>query len=168
MSDHVETARATVFAEYHLFRISDPAGPVVADDVDGTDNGLVMATDGSIEIMTGIHTGEVDLTVARCEHEPEPAAGNWEEIAEISLHSPSGKVIVHALMGDEADVPTLAASGAGDYRLRVHARGRDTAVDVAVEEIVEWYLIQCWPAPAGPAGAGQSKRRLRRGTTCKA
>ncbi|MEU8470568.1 hypothetical protein AB0F30_22160, partial [Streptomyces sp. NPDC029006] len=37
--------------------------------------------------------------------------------------------------------------GPGDYRLRIHARGRDTAIDLAPDDVTEWYLIQVWPAP---------------------
>ncbi|MCL8012747.1 hypothetical protein [Streptomyces sp. AS02] len=34
----------------------------------------------------------------------------------------------------------------GDYRLHVHARGRDTAVDLDPDEVTEWYLVQAWSA----------------------
>ncbi len=37
------------------------------------------------------------------------------------------------------------------HRLRVHARGRDTAIDLAPDEVTEWYLIQVWPAPVEDA-----------------
>ncbi|MEU0250885.1 hypothetical protein ABZ192_42705 [Streptomyces sp. NPDC006235] len=51
------------------------------------------------------------------------------------------------LMDDPADLPSLASQGPGSYRLRVHARGRDRAVDqTVVDEVVESYLIQSWPA----------------------
>ncbi|WP_194238598.1 hypothetical protein [Streptomyces spongiae] len=39
----------------------------------------------------------------------------------------------------------------GITRLRIHARGRDTAVDLAPDEVTEWYLIQAWPAPVQDA-----------------
>ncbi|WP_229877020.1 hypothetical protein [Streptomyces bluensis] len=48
----------------------------------------------------------------------------------------------------DEELPALSFDGPGDYRLRVHARGRDTAVDLAPDELTEWYLIQAWPAPA--------------------
>ncbi|MQS35128.1 hypothetical protein FFZ77_05690 [Streptomyces katsurahamanus] len=44
----------------------------------------------------------------------------------------------------------LSFDGPGDYRVRVHARGRDTAVDRTPGELTEWYLLQVWPAPAQP------------------
>ncbi|OKH90980.1 hypothetical protein [Streptomyces uncialis] len=139
---------STVFAEYHLFRISDPGG-AVTDDIDASLTGLVAADDGSIEILTGIHTGDVSVSFAPHTGEPALAPGQWEEIAEISFHSPTGEVVLHSLTGDGTD-PLPLAAGPGDYRLRVAARGRDTAVDTTVETVVEWYRIDCWPAPPQP------------------
>ncbi|MDX2937000.1 hypothetical protein [Streptomyces ipomoeae] len=53
------------------------------------------------------------------------------------------------MMADiEEELPVLSFNGPGEYRLRVHARGRDTAVDLAPDEVTEWYLIQAWSAPA--------------------
>ncbi len=46
----------------------------------------------------------------------------------------------------DEELPVLSFNGPGDYRLRVHASGRDTAVDVTPEEVTEGYLIQAWPA----------------------
>ncbi|EMF52728.1 hypothetical protein GTY82_32185 [Streptomyces sp. SID5476] len=132
-------------AEYHLVQISDPEGPV-AHDLDSSHNGLVSAIDGAIEVSTGIHTGDVHVSVELHAVKPEPAA-EWEEIAEISWQSPSGEALVAPLMDDPVDLPSLASRGPGHYRLRVHARGRDTAVDqTVVDEVVESYLLQSWPA----------------------
>ncbi|MGW1070965.1 hypothetical protein ACWD4F_41530 [Streptomyces aureus] len=50
------------------------------------------------------------------------------------------------MMDDPADLPSLASQGPGPYRLRVHALGRDTAVDESTDDVVESYLIQSWPA----------------------
>ncbi|MCZ0991775.1 hypothetical protein [Streptomyces diastatochromogenes] len=48
----------------------------------------------------------------------------------------------------DEELPVPSFDGPGDYRLRLHARGRDTAIDLAPDEITEWYLIQVWSAPA--------------------
>ncbi|MDN3028427.1 hypothetical protein [Streptomyces sp. S.PB5] len=99
--------------------------------------------------MTGIHTGDVDVTVTLHETEPAPDNGGWHEIVEVSAHSASGELMVRGMMDDlDEELPVLSFNGPGDYRLRVHARGRDTAVDLAPDEITERYLIQSWPAPA--------------------
>ena len=146
MNESARTTTALVHAEYHLFQIADPQGSV-ADDLDATHNGLVSAAGGAIEVTTGIHTGNVRVTVEPHSQPPDPAP-DWEEIAEISCHSPSGEVLVTPLMDDPADLPSLASQGPGRYRLRVHARGRDSAVDqTTVDDVLESYLIQSWPAP---------------------
>jgi len=139
------TGTALVDAEYHHFQIIDPEGPL-AEDLDDTYNGLVSASGGAIEVTTGIHTGNVQVTVELHSQRPDVAA-DWEEIAEISCHSPSGDMLVTHFMDDPADLPSLASQGPGPYRLRVHARGRDRAVDhTLVDDVVESYLIQSWPA----------------------
>ncbi|MCX4578066.1 hypothetical protein OHB41_33740 [Streptomyces sp. NBC_01571] len=144
MNDEPATATALVRAEYHLFQITDPQGPV-ADDLDATQNGLVSAAGGAIEVTTGIHTGSVRVTVEPHSQRPDPAP-DWEEIAEMPCHSPSGEVLVTPMTDDPADLPSLASQGPGLYRLRIHALGRDTAVDQSTDDVVESYLIQSWPA----------------------
>ncbi|MEV3973517.1 hypothetical protein AB0K68_36215 [Streptomyces sp. NPDC050698] len=114
--------------------------------MDASHTGLVSADGGAIEVTTGIHTGEVHVTVEPHSQRSGPAPG-WEEIAEISCHSPSGELLVTSFTDDPADLPSLASDGPGSYRLRVHARGRDRAVDqTTVDEVVESCLIQSWPA----------------------
>lgn len=145
MNESGPTGTALVDAQYHHFQITDPQGPL-ASDLDDTYNGLVSASDGAIEVTTGIHTGSVQVTVELHAQRPDVTA-DWEEIAEISCNSPSGEVLVTHFMDDPAELPSLASQGPGPYRLRVHARGRDRAVDqTLVDDVVESYLIQSWPA----------------------
>ncbi|MFF4658137.1 hypothetical protein [Streptomyces sp. NPDC001381] len=145
MHESAPAGTTLVDAQYHHFQITSPQGPLT-DDLDGTHNGLVSASGGAIEVTTGMHTDSVEVTVeVHCER-PDVAA-DWDEIAEISFHSPSGEVLVTHFMDDPADLPSLASRGPGPYRLRVHARGRDRAVDqILVDDVVESYLIQSWPA----------------------
>ncbi|MFJ1975305.1 hypothetical protein ACIO93_42560 [Streptomyces sp. NPDC087903] len=104
------------------------------------------ATGGAVEVMTAVHTGDVRVTVEPHPQRPDIAPG-WEEIAEISCDSPSGELLVTPVMDDPADLPSLASQGPGSYRLRIHARGRDTAVDpTGADDVMEFYLIQSWPA----------------------
>ncbi|MFD9112344.1 hypothetical protein [Streptomyces bottropensis] len=148
MSDEVEQGRGSVPVQYHQFDISDedgPTGPELARE----HNGLLRVVDGVIVVVTGIHTGDVDVTVVLHQSEPVPDGGDWQEIVEISAHSASGELMVRGMMDDlDEELPVLSFNGPGSYRLRVHARGRDTAVDLAPDEVTEWYFIQAWPAPA--------------------
>lgn len=151
MSDEIERASQPVPVQYHQFNISDEGGPT-GPDLQREHNGLVQVTDGVTIVLTGIHTGDVDVTVTLHEAEPALDSGGWQECVEISAHSASGDLMVRGLMDDlDEELPVLSFSGPGDYRLRVHARGRDTAVDLAPDEVTEWYLVQAWPAPVQPA-----------------
>jgi hypothetical protein len=150
VSEPIEAGREPVFVHYHQFLISDEEGSVGAD-LPAHHNGLVEICDGVACVLAGIHTGAVDVAVTCHGGEPAPDTAGWEEIVEISLHSASGELEVREMMTDmERELPVLSFDGPGHYRLRVHARGRDTAVDLSPEEITEWYLIQVWPAPPGP------------------
>jgi hypothetical protein len=111
VNEPAPTGTALVQAEYHLFHITDPQGPV-AGDLDASRTGLVSADGGAIEVATGIHTGDVHVTVEAYAQAPEPAPG-WEEIAEISCHSSSGELLVTSFMDDPADLPSLASQGPG-------------------------------------------------------
>ncbi|MGW2520820.1 hypothetical protein ACWC09_28160 [Streptomyces sp. NPDC001617] len=147
MRDQAEQGRQLVPVHYHQFRISDEDGPV-GPDLPREHNGLVEVEDGIATVLTGIHTGDVDVTVTFHHDAPPPPDPQWQEIVEVSLHSASGELMVRGLMADlDEELPVLSFDGAGDYRLRIHARGRDTAVDLAPDEVTEWYLIQVWPAP---------------------
>jgi hypothetical protein len=147
MSDEVERENGLVPVQYHQFDVSDEVGPAGAA-LEREHNGLVRVADGAITVMTGIHTGDVDVTVSFHEARPAPGSGDWQEIVEISAHSASGELMVRGIMDDlDEELPALSFNGPGDYRLRIHARGRDTAIDLAPEAVTEWYLIQAWPAP---------------------
>ncbi|MFI2429803.1 hypothetical protein ACH5A7_38030 [Streptomyces sp. NPDC018955] len=150
MTDETARGQGLVPVQYHQFDISDEDGPA-GPDLDRSHNGLVRVADGAITVMTGIHTGDVDVTVTLHDTRPEPDTNGWQEIVEVSAHSASGDLMVRGIMDDlDEELPVLSFNGPGDYRLRVHARGRDTAVDLAPDEVTEWYLIQAWSAPAQP------------------
>jgi hypothetical protein len=147
MSDEVEQGQGRVPVQYHQFDISDEDGPT-GPELDRGHNGLLRVVDGVIVVMTGIHTGDVDVAVTLHQAEPAPDDGGWQEIVEISAHSASGELMVRGMMDDlDEGLPVLSFNGPGTYLLRVHARGRDTAIDLAPDEVTEWYLIQAWPAP---------------------
>ncbi|GAA2102822.1 hypothetical protein [Actinomadura alba] len=116
-------------------------------------NGLITPSPpcGAV-IYTGIADGNVAVEVQVHQQEPPPGVPpleEWEDIAEVTVQAPTGQLMVCALMDDGPSLPPVTASGAGAYRVRVHARGRDIAYDAALlDEIVEDYLIQVWPAPS--------------------
>ncbi|MGW4157772.1 hypothetical protein ACWEDF_31985 [Micromonospora chersina] len=74
--------------QYLQFDISDEDGPT-GPALDRRHNGLVRVTDGITVVMTGIHNGDVGVTVTLHRTEPPPGEEHWQEIVEISAHAPS-------------------------------------------------------------------------------
>ncbi|WP_037821179.1 hypothetical protein [Streptomyces sp. NRRL B-3229] len=123
----------------------EPTGP----DLEPGHNGLVRVTDGATIVIPGIHTGNADITVTLHKAEPAPDNGTWQEIMEVSAHSASGDLKVRAKADDlHEELPVLSFHRPGHYRLRLHARGRDTASTPTPDQITEWHLIQAWPEPS--------------------
>jgi hypothetical protein len=155
-----------VQADYATFWLVDEG--VVPLDVPARMNGLVASTEpGAAAIATGMRAGPAFVTVRSLVAPPSAIdLDEWDEVADISLEVPAGRLAVAG--GDDArvhDLPVLTASGAGWYRVRVHARGRDAMRDLLPEEPVEEYLILTWPAACEPEAihkatdaAGASRR----------
>lgn len=81
----------------------------------------------------------------------------YSTIEEYPLRVEQGEIVV---AGFES-LPTVVGvldDGPVDYRVRVHAVGRDTDFDLAVEESSERYLVYMWPERP------RSKKRLRAGS----
>ncbi|MFD9442290.1 hypothetical protein ACFWBR_30070 [Streptomyces sp. NPDC060006] len=135
MSDEIERGVGMVPVQYHQFDISDEDGPT-GPGVDRRHNGLVRVADGVTIVMTGIHTGDVDVTVTLHEAEPVPDDGDWQEIVEVSAHSASGELMVRGMMDDlDEELPVLSANGPGEYRLRIAGTPPST-----------------WPSTRSPSG----------------
>lgn len=99
-----------------------------------------------------LHTGDVDVTVTCHSPAPQPGDEVWEEIVEVSLHSVSGEPMVRGLMDDlDEELPVLSLVGPGDYRPRSHARGWETAIDLAPDD----------PRPPTAHGQGEKLKLAR-------
>lgn len=147
MSEPLEAGEGTVHAEYHTFLLSDVGAFMTMRPA--STNGLVVTAPGVAFIQTGIHTGNVWIRGEVHHEAPTLDLESWDEVVEVSLEATTeGRVLVSGLGSDgPANVPVLSPEGLGHYRIRVHARGRDTAVDMTADEAFEHYLVQSWPAP---------------------
>lgn len=130
--------------------IWDPAADLALPE---TYDGLIAATAGLAIVRTGTQSGPVAVRIAVAGAVPGLDADGWDEVAEVSLSavpdSPGLSVISDGTGPDE--LAALTPAGAGSYRVRVHARGRDArAAGVVVGAPVEEHLIQMWPAPPAP------------------
>jgi hypothetical protein len=102
-------------------------------------------------ICTGIHSGPVTLSIeGRLSPPGSVDLAGWDEVVEVSMAAPVGRVRPAALMADTDPFPEQTAGGPGDNRVRVHARGRDTEIDGVTEVPVEEYHIVAWPAARAP------------------
>lgn len=150
MSMPLEVGEGVVHTEYHSFLLSDVGAFTSLPPADT--NGLVVVAPGIAFIHTGIHTGNVTIQGEVYSQAPALDLDPWEEVVEVSLEATTeGRVIVCGLGSDgPEELPVLSQQGPGHYRIRIHARGRDTAVDMTSSEPVESYLVQSWPAPPVP------------------
>ncbi|MBC6471159.1 hypothetical protein [Actinomadura alba] len=147
MSESQMTAHENMVVDYHMFFLTEHRLQPQGFDYE---NSLVAVEPGFAAVQTGIAQGDVRLTVEVHDQAPPVDLTGWEEAAEVTLESATGQMVVAAVMAHTPDFPVLTPHGPGHYRVRVHARGRDTAVDAVVFEPVEDYLIQVWPAPTAP------------------
>ncbi|MEU6207522.1 DUF6461 domain-containing protein [Micromonospora musae] len=139
----------------HRFALVEGAFP---DAADLPGNGLVTVVDGGAVIRTGRADGavRVHLTVL-AEAPPEVAAG-WEEVVEVSWRAAEG--LASVLGPDGTSEPQLRAQTPpwpGDYRLRVHARGRAETEDPDAET----YELVVWAAPAAAEVVHRRADRVR-------
>ncbi|MEU8802881.1 hypothetical protein [Spirillospora sp. NPDC048819] len=139
---------ALTFVEYHQFLLQAHLDPPQSWDVT---NALVTPCPrAGATVHTGIAGGYVAVATEAHDQAPPVQADVWEEVAEVTVQVPESDLVVATLDGDGPDLPPLNTAGPGPCRVRVHARGRDTAIDAVMTEPVEHYLLQCWPAPAAP------------------
>nr|BFD90925.1 hypothetical protein KitaXyl93_22850 [Kitasatospora sp. Xyl93] len=143
----------------HSINVSDN-GWIPVDTSDYS-TGLIIQMSAGARICTGIDTGPVRVQASTHNARPQLPTGMndaWSEIVEASVFSPQGNLRVDSPAdGPIPGLPTLSSSGPGWYRMRVCARGRDTAFDQVREEPVEDYLLMAWPEDPSPAVILQSK-----------
>ena len=146
------TAQALVHVSHHMFYLGEPyTDPDPRLTRFAPMNGLILVQPGNAVIFVGASEGFVNVTVQpRRDPPPRVDPSEWDEVVETSLRSSSGKVRVKTFMVHWPALPVLTTAGPGEYRLLVHARGRDTAPDLAAFTPNEDYLIVVWPAPAAP------------------
>lgn len=153
MDELVEEGTADLFLSYHQFVIMDQELP--GPDGEGLrgahETGLAGSEPRAAIVNTGIHTGNVRVTVATYRSAPDLDLTGWEDVVEVPVHSATGVMIVAGIAEEiPKGLPNPATAGPGDYRVRVHATGRDTAVDLTADEPVEDYRVAIWPADPAP------------------
>ncbi|WP_052372676.1 hypothetical protein [Amycolatopsis taiwanensis] len=147
MNEPVMVATAELRVTYGQFLVRD-YGSWVSENLYPDSNGLVAADSSGAVVLTGINTGRVNVTVELLDSAPGSVDfDDWDEVVEVSVDSEDGELIACGLEDSPLEFPFLSHAGAGPYRLRVHARGRDTAPHLNRYDPVEDYKISVWPAP---------------------
>lgn len=126
----------------HLFALAEGSVPATADF---SGNGLVTVVPGGALIRTGVGDGTVQVSLRVVTEEPALEERSWDEVVEVSWRAAVGQACVTGL-DRRADWPRSVTTPPwpGDYRLRVHATGRDDA------DQNESYELVVWQAPAAP------------------
>ncbi|HVV08543.1 DUF6461 domain-containing protein [Amycolatopsis sp.] len=108
-------------------------------------NGLVDVVDGGVAIRTGLDEGTVAVRLHVLAAAPDEVdLADWDEVVEVSWTAKTGFASVLSPIRPTPDgLREQTPPWPGDYRVRVHARGRDEADD-------ESYELLVWGAPAAP------------------
>ncbi|NJP89619.1 hypothetical protein HCN51_09200 [Nonomuraea sp. FMUSA5-5] len=148
------SVRADVHVSYHQLLVHERGDATPPSDVP---NGLTASVPGAAVILTGIHTGVVDVTVRITDAPPAGSGEGWEEVEDVELISFTGEMRLAGLgMGLTDEPPVLTAHGPGRYGMRVHARGRGLDRDGVAKVPFEFYQVTVWPIDVGP----QARARL--------
>lgn len=102
-----------------------------------------------LSLVTGLHTGEVPLTLTWDEDEP-ALAEEWTDAVEVSVELLGPRLTIETFEdGYDASVPQD-----GWHRARYCAAGMDAGRELDTtdegEQAPDRYLLQLWPAPESP------------------
>lgn len=138
------------FVHYgQLYLQSAGRDPELPESFAGHQNGLCgAAVEGTLFLVTGLHTGEVGFTIELHDDGP-PIDDGWEEIVEASLR-PGGEAV---LTGFDSGYWPLELEQV-DYRVRYCGWGMDAGHQAGPQQDgeppIDRYLLQLWPAPPEP------------------
>ncbi|MFK0006488.1 hypothetical protein ACIQTZ_05490 [Paenarthrobacter sp. NPDC090520] len=108
------------------------------------------ASSGVLELVTGLHTGDVGFTVELFESEPD-YEDSWEEIVEVSFLAEGAVRLIE--WGDAASYQLELLPG--PYRVRYCAAGMDAGREadttMDTDGILDTYKLIFWPSTAPSA-----------------
>ncbi|MGW4368942.1 hypothetical protein ACWEKT_25170 [Nocardia takedensis] len=132
------TETGAVQVDHHQFLLAAPT--VDTTDIAAEGN-LIWTGPGFVTVLTGIAYGPVTLTV-EITTTPSPLDG-WEQVEETVIDSRHDLRVITLDGEAPADFSPIPS---GHYRVRVHARGRDSAeAGMEATEPTETYLVTLTP-----------------------
>lgn len=125
------------FAEVrdHHFTLAEGPTP---DTADFSANGLVTVVENGIAVRTAADRHGVPVTLKVLTGPPDDDFEYWDDVVEVGWHTHHGDANTSG-----RGLPIGTPPWPGDFRVRVHARGRDGHDQ-------EWYEIALWEAPPAP------------------
>jgi hypothetical protein len=134
------------YAQLYVHGYGSIDNVAIDEPFEGQLNGLCgAAQSGALLLSTGLRFGPVHVIAERHSEPPAPGDG-WEDVVEVSFAAPDSDIVLRQWDGDRFPLRLPA----GDYRVRVSARGMDLGNDVETldgDVPVDTYLLQFWPAP---------------------
>lgn len=155
----------TIFIEDNVFSLGDRDDPQSPLHIVGAfptpdTTGLLATAPGFVAVTCGVHLGDITVTTEIWDSRPEPDPASWEDVAEVSVAWPAGRI---AVCGSDTDIPiTLPPAPDGDFRVRDSVRHRDAGEDRGPNDPVEQHLIQIWPDTPHPRRTAEGHRQNRR------
>ncbi|MFB4271225.1 hypothetical protein [Nonomuraea sp. GTA35] len=100
------------YGQAYLIDCTDDAeGPGdLLDDHPTHPVGIIRVEGGDAFLITGLHTGTVDFTVAVAGHDPGADVEGFEDVVEISIESESGEFELHEWGGGCHELPACRRS----------------------------------------------------------
>lgn len=131
----VRRAAATMWTEFWYINAWDEGneggstGKMVAD--------LVGSSPGALDVWAADEIGHACVTGEAYRRRPPAETRGWEQVVEVSYRTTKGTLSL--VDGRGESMPNLATMGPGDYRVRVHIRGREAAensIDATVQLLI--------------------------------
>jgi len=150
VDDTAAKSNGVIHVTYNVLLVRD--GDAVVEVSRQRTTGLCQVEPDAVVVFTGIHTGLVNVAVETRSVAPRTVdMADWDEVADVDFRAERGNLTIASLGGDvPASLSELTPPGPATYRVRIHARGRDS--DGAASEPSEDYLFIIWPT--------ESKERL--------
>ncbi|MEU4403395.1 hypothetical protein AB0F88_02655 [Streptosporangium sp. NPDC023963] len=117
----VRQVRETVWTEFWEIHAWDEENE--GAEVDGRVADLVGSEPGALAIWAADEIGHACVTGESYRRRPPVETRGWEQVVEVGYRSGDG--VLSIVDGEGGRLPDLAAGGPGDYRVRVHVRGRE-------------------------------------------
>jgi len=114
--------------------------------------GLIGTFEDSAVVATGTQNGVINLAVEVHNARPATAFDGWDDVVEVSVEFPGGEARIAPWAAFHVVAVALPRSNSWDYRVRVHARGRDAGRGGGQVDggRLEEHLIVIWPGPSAP------------------